>query len=248
MRHEKQIAVPKFGIKAQKALEESTIAIIGCGALGSLQAEMLVRMGAKNLRIADGDHVTIGNIHRQLLFTEAHAEEKRLKVEAAKEELLRINRNAEILTKPRYITSENIDDFINGADIVLDAVDDVEARFLTNDSCLKAGIPWIYTGVAGSQGMIMPVIPGEGPCLRCLYPHPPEKEDSANCANSGILPMTVTMAVSMQLTQAIKILTGEAETGTLIKFDCMEPKVRKIRVPVREGCACRDEYKTIKYK
>ncbi len=230
--------VPEFGASAQSALETKCIAIIGCGALGSLQAEMLVRMGAGSIRIADGDHVTIGNIHRQLLFNEAHAEEKRLKVEAAREELLRINRTLDIQIQPEYITPENIDDFISGADLVLDAVDDVETRFLINGRCLKFRIPWVYTGVAGTQGMIMPVIPGEGPCLRCLYPHPPANESSANCANCGILPQTVTMAVSMQLTQAIKVLTGKAEAGTLIKFDCMEPMVRKIKVPVRDGCDC----------
>ena len=230
--------VPEFGDAVQRALEESVIAIIGCGALGSLQAEMLVRMGAKRLRIADGDHVTLGNIHRQLLFTEEHAEQKRFKVEAAKEELLRINRDFGIQILPEHITAESIDDFIDGADIVLDAVDDVATRFLINDSALKAGIPWIYTGVAGTAGMIMPVIPGNGPCLRCIYPAVPEKADSANCANSGILPMTVTMAVSIQLAQAVKVLTGEAEAGKLFKFDCMAPSVRKISVPVRVGCGC----------
>lgn len=240
MRYEKQMKVPEFGEAGQRALEESVITIIGCGALGSLQAEMLVRMGAKNLRIADGDHVSIGNIHRQLLFTEAHAEENRLKVEAAKEELYRINRGVDIQILPEFITADNIDDFIDGSDIVLDAVDDVSTRFLINDRSLKADLPWIYTGVAGKQGMIMPIIPGKGPCLRCLYPQQPGKEDSANCANSGILPMTVAMAVSMQLTQAVKVLTGTAEAGTLIKFDCMVPVLRKIWVPVRKGCFCRE--------
>jgi len=238
MRYEKQIAVREFGPEAQAALKKSTIVIVGCGALGSLQAEILVRMGAGHIRMADGDRVTLGNIHRQLLFNEAHAEEQRYKVEAAREELLKINSNADIQIETQYINTDNIENFIQGADIILDAVDDVEARFLINDWALKSGIPWIYTGVAGTQGMIMPILPGEGPCLRCLYPDPPEKKDSANCATQGILPMTVAMAVSMQLAQAIRVLTGKADAGTLIKFDCMEPKVRKIRVPVRAGCGC----------
>lgn len=238
MRYEKQIAVPSFGQNGQSVLEKSTIAIIGCGALGSLQASMLVRMGAGALRIADGDHVTIGNIHRQLLFTEQHAVEKRLKVEAAEEELQRIDKRAGIQTLAEFITPANIDNFIVGADIVLDAVDDVQTRFLINDTCLKNGIPWIYTGVAGTQGLIMPVDPAGGPCLRCLYPDVPPKEESANCLNSGILPQTVAMAVSMQIMQAVKMLTGKSETGTLIKFDCMVPDVQKITVPAKAGCIC----------
>ncbi len=239
MRYEKQIAVPFFGENSQRVLEKSKIAIIGCGALGCLQAEMLVRMGVGKLLIADGDHVTIGNLHRQLLFTESHAADKRLKVEAAKEELLRIDRGAEIQISAEFITPANIEGFIKGADIVLDALDAVATRFLINDRCLKYKIPWIYTGIAGTQGMIMPITPGSGPCLRCLYPHPPSIKDSVNCVNSGILPLTVTMAVSIQLSQAIKILTGNAEAGTLIKFDCMKTMVRKIKVPAREECICR---------
>ena len=127
---------------------------------------------------------------------------------------------------------------LNGTEFVLDAVDDVATRFLTNDSCLQHKTPWIYAGVAGTQGMIMLVPAHGGPCLRCLYPHPPEKEESANCANSEILPQTVTIAVSIQISLAIKILTGKAEAGTLIKFDCMEPKIQKIKVPVKAGCIC----------
>jgi molybdopterin/thiamine biosynthesis adenylyltransferase len=238
MRYEKQIAVTEFGPGGQSALENSMIVIIGCGALGSLQAGILVRMGAGRIRIADGDHVTIGNIHRQMLFTERHAREKRLKVEAAREELLRIREDAEIDILPEFITSENIEAFIKDADIVLDAVDDVQARFLANDSCRKLKKPWIYTGVAGTGGMVMPVLPPGGPCLRCLFPVPPAKEDSANCLNSGILPQTVAMAVSIQLNQAVKVLTGRAESGSAIRFDCMKPELRKIAVPRREGCVC----------
>lgn len=238
MRYEKQIAVAEFGPEAQDALEKSTIAIAGCGALGSLQAELLVRMGAGCIRIADGDRVTIGNIHRQLLFTETHAKEQRYKVEAAKEELLKINGNADIQVRSEFINAGNIDEYMKGADIILDAVDDVQTRFLINDSCLEHNIPWIYTGVAGTQGMIMPVIPGKSPCLRCLYPHPPAREESANCANSGILPMTVAMAVSIQMTQLIKVLTQKADAGVLIKFDCMKPELRKISVQMRKGCGC----------
>ena len=239
MRYNKQITVKKFGQQTQDILAQSTIAIIGCGALGSLQSELLTRMGVGKLRIADGDRVTIGNIHRQLLFSEKDARENRLKVDAAKTELQKINSEVEITELAEFITESNISAFIDGASIVLDATDDIAIRFLINDSCLKAGIPWIYTGVAGTQGLIMPVLP-HGPCLRCLYPEPPNQEGVANCNNSGILPTTVTMAVSIQINQVLKILTGEAEAGTLIKFDCWDPKVQSLKVQAVPGCICAD--------
>ncbi len=239
MRYDKQIAVREFGAEGQAIIEKSTVAIVGCGALGSLQAELLVRMGIGAVRIADGDRVTIGNIHRQLLFTEQHAAEQRLKVEAAAEELRRINPRARIRSVAEFITAETIGEYVAGADLVLDALDDIRTRYLVNDTCLGAGIPWIYTGVAGTGGMVMPVIPRAGACLRCLYPDPPDTEGAANCLTSGILPQTVAMAVSIQLMQAVKILTGRGEAGTAIRFNCLEPSLRKVAVAPRAACPCR---------
>lgn len=238
MRYDKQIAVETFGLRTQQALAASTIAIIGCGALGSLQSILLTRMGVGGLRIADGDRVTLGNIHRQLLFTEKDAAENRFKVEAALTELTRFNREVAVSVRPEFITAQNIAEFIRGAALVLDATDDIATRYLINDSCLKAGIPWIYTGVAGTCGLIMPVLPGQGPCLRCLYPAPPDKEHAANCLTAGILPTTVAMAVPLQINLALQILTGTAEAGTLIRFDCWEPALRKLKVRALTGCLC----------
>ena len=238
MRYAKQTAVKNFGPATQSILRESTIAIVGCGALGSLQSILLTRMGVGSLRIADGDRVTLGNIHRQLLFSEADAEENRFKVDAALTELTRYNREVAIKVVPEFITPQNISEFIRGASLVLDATDDINTRYLINDSCITAGIPWVYTGVAGTQGMIMAVLPGQGPCLRCLYPEPPAKESSANCLTCGILPTTVTMAVPMQINLALQILTGEVEAGTLIRFDSWEPSIRKLKVHSLPGCLC----------
>ncbi|MFA7173308.1 MAG: HesA/MoeB/ThiF family protein [Kiritimatiellia bacterium] len=238
MRYEKQRAVKSFGEKTQQALSASTIAIVGCGALGSLQSMLLSRMGVGALRIADGDRVTLSNIHRQLLFSEKDVVENQFKVNAARRELARCNSEVGVTTMAKFITPENIQEFIRGAAVVLDATDDIQTRYLINDSCLQAGIPWIYTGVAGTGGLIMTVLPGEGACLRCLYPEPPEHGSSANCLTCGILPTTVAMAVPLQITQALKILTGEAEAGTLIQFDTIEPQLRKLKVHALSGCLC----------
>lgn len=219
-------------------LSQSTIAIIGCGALGSLQSILLTRMGVGALRIADGDRVTLSNIHRQILFSEEDVAAERFKVDVARTELARGNSEVAVTTMAEFITPENIHAFISGAAVVLDATDDIQIRYLINDTCLLAGIPWIYTGVAGTGGLIMTVLPGEGACLRCLYPEPPEREGTANCLTCGILPTTVAMAVPLQISQALKVLTGEAEAGTLIQFDTVEPQLRKLKVHPLPGCLC----------
>ncbi|MEI7901677.1 MAG: HesA/MoeB/ThiF family protein, partial [bacterium] len=193
MRYAQQILVPEFGEESQKALSAATIAIVGCGALGSLQAELLTRMGVGHLRLADSDIVGLSNLHRQVLFTERDAEEATPKVVAAATRLAAINRAVSVHILAERITRDNLAVFAEKADLILDATDNIATRFLINDYCVRNSQPWIYAGVAGTGGLILPVLPREGPCLRCLYPDPPEESDAATCASEGILPTTVAL-------------------------------------------------------
>ncbi len=238
MRYSKQILVPEFGEESQKALSAATIAMVGCGALGSLQAELLTRMGVGQLRIADSDLVSLDNLHRQLLFTESDAEEELPKVTAAATRLATLNRAVALRTLAERITRDNITAFAADADLILDATDNIATRFLINDYCVRNSLPWIYTGVAGTSGLVLPVLPREGPCLRCLYPDPPEERDAASCTTSGILPTTVALAVSLQLTQLVRILNRTAVPGTLISLNVWDSSVRTTRVSRNPDCLC----------
>lgn len=237
-RYAKQIGVRGFGEETQRRLSSATIAIVGCGALGTWQAEVLTRMGVGALRIADGDVVSLGNLHRQILFSERDAEEGVPKVAAAAARLAAVNSSVAVHPFAERVTRANIAAFVGDASLVLDATDHAATRFLINDFCVRKGLPWIYAGVAGEEGLVFPVVPPDGPCLRCLYPEPPAEEEMASCAVSGILPTTVALAVSLQVTQALRILNGSAVPGTLIRLNAWDPAVRTSAVRRVPGCPC----------
>ena len=238
LRYARQIAVREFGEEGQKLLSAATVALVGCGGLGCLQAELLTRMGIGTLRIADYDIVTTGNLHRQLLFTERDAEEGALKVKAAADRLATFNSFTRIHTLAERVTRENIGTFAEGADLILDATDHVATRFLVNDFCVREAIPWIYAGVAGTGGLVLPVLPQEGPCLRCLYPELPSDQDAVNCMTSGILPPAVTLAVSLQVAQVLRILNRTVVPGTLVRLNVWEATVRTTTVRRNPACPC----------
>lgn len=233
----RQMAVPEFGEATQQILSSAIIALVGCGALGGLQAELLTRMGVGELRIADFDVVSLMNLHRQILYTEQDVATQKPKIEAAVDHLRLVNSAVHLVARSEKITAENIDVYLSGATAVLDATDNIETRFLINDWCVAHQIPWIYTGVSGTAGLILPIVPG-GPCLRCLYPDPPAPEDIAHPNKGGVLSTTVAMAVSLQVTQVLRILNKTVHAGELIRFNVWNPAIRTIKVPRNPVCSC----------
>lgn len=233
----RQVAVPEFGEATQKALSSASIALVGCGALGGLQAELLARMGVRELRIADFDVVSAINLHRQILYTELDVATQKTKIEAAVAHLSQLNSAMRLVSLSERITTENIDGYLSGATVVLDATDNIETRFLINDWCVAHQVPWIYTGVSGTAGLVLPIMPG-GPCLRCLYPEPLVPEDIAHPAKGGILPTTVTMAVSLQVTQLLRILNKSVRVGELLRFNVWNSSLQTTHVPRNPDCAC----------
>ncbi len=235
-RYARQIAVPVFGEKTQAILSRATLAIVGCGALGCLASDLVTRMGLYALRIADDDCVSEPNLHRQLLFTEEDASQKRAKVQVVAQRVRERNQELVVRVLHARVDAANIDDFIVGCDLVLDATDNSETRFLLNDRCLALKIPWIYTGVCATSGLVLPIFPDRGPCLRCLYPDTLQKGDIAHPDRDGILPTTVVQAVSLQITAALKMLTGQQQPGELIRFDSWTPSMRIVRLQQRTTC------------
>ena len=237
-RYIRQIAVPCFGNAGQEVLAELTVAIIGCGALGSMQAELLVRMGVGAVRLADGDTVSTMNLHRQIQFTEADAVFAYNKAEAAAARLRTLNSACRITAVPAFVTPATLAAFICGAGLILDATDSVPTRYLINDAAVAAGIPWIYCGVSGTAGQILAVVPGSGPCLRCLFPEAPPPECIPSAVRGGILPPAVTALVSLQIAVAIRLITGSLPTGRLIRFDVWEPGLRIVHIERDPACPC----------
>ncbi|HEY7912827.1 MAG TPA: ThiF family adenylyltransferase, partial [Blastocatellia bacterium] len=167
-RYSRQALFAPIGEQGQSQLKQSKAVIIGCGALGAVQAETLARAGVGRLALVDRDFVEESNLQRQLMFEESDAISRLPKAVAAARRIARINSSVEAEPIVADVNYENVEEIIEGASIVLDGTDNFETRFLINDACVKTGTPWIYGAAVGSYGLTMTVVPDDTPCLRCV--------------------------------------------------------------------------------
>ena len=242
-RYRKQILFDGIGEAGQQRLLESRVALIGCGALGSVIAQTLVRAGIGFVRLVDRDFVDLSNLQRQVLYDEQDVEQRLPKVIAAAEKLRRINRLIEIEPVLADVTCDNIAEFINDVDLIFDGTDNFEIRFLINDAAMEAGIPWIHAGCVGSHGQVMSIIPGETPCLRCLMPEIPDPGSAETCDTAGVLASAIQVVASLQVVDGLKLLTGQREliSSSLTIVDVWEGTLRKLDVSKLnqdQSCPC----------
>ena len=220
-RYSRQIFFEGMGEAAQRKAMESCAVIMGCGALGTVAASSLARAGVGRVRIVDRDFIEENNLQRQILFDEEDIREGLPKAEAARRKLERVNSTIEIEGIVSDINYTNVEQFIDGADVVIDASDNFETRFLINDACVKHATPWIYGACIGSTGLTMTILPGRTPCLRCIFEMAPPPEMSPSCDTAGVLNTVVNIVASLQVTEALKLLSGQTEKlrGDLIYLD-----------------------------
>lgn len=237
-RYRRQIAFSQIGEAGQYRLSQSRIAICGMGALGSMIAERLCRMGVGYLRLIDRDWVELDNLPRQTLYTTEDADQVRPKAIAAKSHLERINPDIALETVVEDITYQNAMKRLSDVDCVMDGTDNFETRYLINDVSWKLGIPWVHAGIVGASGQGMAFVPGKTSCFRCLLPDPPPSEHMQTCDSAGVLGSAVGIIASWQATEAVKILLGSdnAGDGHLRVFDVWDGMIRKIRVPSNPTC------------
>lgn len=220
-RYSRQILFDGIGEAGQSALRRSRVVIIGCGALGAVQAETLARAGVGVLVLVDRDFVEESNLQRQIMFEERDALDRMPKAEAAAARIRRVNSRVEAVPLVSDVNFENIEEIIAGADLVLDGTDNFETRFLINDACVKHGIPWIYGAAVGSYGLTMTVIPNRTPCIRCVLEDLPEPGSSPTCDTSGVIMPVVSIIASLQAAEAMKILTNNQDKlhRSLVRLD-----------------------------
>ena len=245
-RYSRQMKFGTMGEQSQQRLAESTVLLVGCGALGCAIANSLVRAGVGRLRIVDRDWVELSNLQRQSLFNEEDACSDLPKSIAAAEHLRKINSQIEIEPRVADFNFENAESLIEGCDLILDGTDNFEARFLMNDCSINYSVPWIYGGCLGCEGQTMTIIPDETPCLNCvMLDGPPAPGTTATCDTAGILEPIISLTASVQSLEAIKILTGnlEAISPYLQVFDLWENRHRQVDVSTllgNENCpACK---------
>jgi len=212
-RYSRQIAFGKIGDRGQERLLAASAAIIGVGALGTVIANNLCRAGVGHLRLVDRDCVELSNLQRQVLFDEGDAAARLPKAQAACDHLARVNSLTRLEPVIAHVDSSNIEDILKGSDVVLDGSDNMELRFLVNEACHKLKIPWVHGGALGASGNCMTILPGEGPCFRCLTPRIPPAGSHPTCATAGVLNMASGVIASMESAEAVKIITGSARVN-----------------------------------
>ncbi len=243
-RYSRQMRFPGLGKAGQEKLLAARVTLCGCGALGTVLANVLARAGVGFIRVVDRDFVEPSNLQRQVLFDEADVANNLPKAEAAATKLRAINSSITVEPIVADINRTNIEDFCSGADLILDGSDNFEIRYLINDVAIKHNKPWVYGGAVGSQGMCMTVIPGETPCLRCVFEAAPAPGETGTCETAGVLAPAVNIVASYQATEAIKLLSGntDAVNRDLISIDVWENTNKRMRVAPLAGrkgqCPC----------
>lgn len=231
-RYAKQILFADLGESGQRRLSQGRVLLCGCGALGTVLAETLVRAGVGFLRIADRDFVELSNLQRQVLFDEQDVTGHFPKAIAAAEKLRRINSLVTIEPVVEDIDHTNILRLADQVDLILDGTDNFEVRFLINDASLESGLPWIYAGVIGSHGQTMTVFPGRTACLRCLIETVPEPGSTETCDTAGVLGPAVNVIASLEAVDALKLLSGQPELiePVLTVVDVWDGSFRRMNV------------------
>jgi molybdopterin/thiamine biosynthesis adenylyltransferase len=235
-RYSRQILFAGIGEGGQEALLGSHAAIAGCGALGGFQAAALARAGVGRLTIIDRDYVEASNLHRQWLFDEADAAEGLPKAVAAERRIARMNSSIAARGVVADLTASNVQELLGDADVILDGTDNFETRYLINDFAVSRGTPWIYGAAVGSYGLTMPVIPGRTACLRCVYPDPPAGAQPT-CETAGVLNAVISAVASLQVADALKLLSGHAEMvrARITTVDVWSGDIRQVEAPERDA-------------
>jgi adenylyltransferase/sulfurtransferase len=215
-RYSRQILFPPIGPHGQRRIQNASICVVGCGALGSFHAEALARAGIGRLRLIDRDYVDHTNLQRQWLFDESDARDEVPKAIAAERRLQHINHQVRVEPVVADLTPSNAEELTTGFDLIMDGTDNFETRYLINDISVKLTTPWIYGAAIGSYGVVMPLDPARGPCFACVYPDPPQGPQ-ATCDVNGVLASTTGAVASLQVAAALRMLAGWPDFQTRIQ-------------------------------
>ena len=238
-RYSRQILFHGLGETGQRRLIASSVAVVGCGAIGAATANLLVRAGVGRIAVIDRDFVEPSNLQRQALFDEQDARRALPKAVAAEEKLRAINSDVVVRGIVADLCPENVEELLASSDLVLDGTDNFETRFLINDFAVKSRRPWIYAAAVGSYGATMAIRPGATPCLACMLgsgasPHSLEQ----TCDTVGVLGPIINLVASLEVAEALKLLAGReaALHGRLLSCDVWTGRMQSIQVARDADC------------
>jgi molybdopterin-synthase adenylyltransferase len=243
-KYSRQILFAGIGEAGQERILGSSAVLAGCGALGTVVANLLVRAGIGHLRIIDRDFVEPSNLQRQMLFEEPDARDALPKAVAAERRLRAINSDVRVEGIVADVTPANARELLAGFPLILDGTDNFETRLLLNDAAISLQIPWIYAAAVGSYGVTMTIRPGESACLACLLEGDGKSAAlgaEATCDTAGVLNAAAGVIASIESGEALKFLSGKLEAlhGRLVSCDIWSGKFQSIRVARNPECrAC----------
>lgn len=245
-RYSRQILLPQVGGKGQEKLLAAKVIIVGAGGLGSPVASYLAGAGVGTLGIVDSDSVELSNLHRQMIYSSDDIGEK--KVLAAQNRLQRVNPDVKVVPYVLRLNSENIMEVIKDYDIVVDGSDNFPTRYLVNDACVLSKKSLVFGAFFRYEGQAMVVKPGEGPCIRCLFPEPPPPGLVPSCQEAGVLGALAGVIGLVQATETLKLILGIGEPiiGKLVLFNALEMDLIKVNVRRDKNCPICGEKPTIK--
>jgi adenylyltransferase/sulfurtransferase len=244
-RYQRQRILGQIGEAGENRLRKARVLLIGCGALGSTLAELLVRAGVGFLRIVDRDLVELSNLQRQVLFDQEDVRLELPKSVAAARRLGQINSTVHIEPLVVDFHAGNAAELAGvesqRVDLILDGSDNVSTRYLINDLAVKYTIPWVHGACVGMEGRVMGVWPGETACLRCIYPEPPPANQLPTCDTAGVLNAAASATAAIQAGVAMRfIVEGQPAAGVqkLISLDVWESRFRSIAAEPQAHCPC----------
>lgn len=237
-KYSRQMLFAPLGPEGQERLAGSSAVLVGCGAIGAATANLLVRAGIGRLRILDRDFVEASNLQRQTLFDEADAQEALPKAVAAEKKLLAINSEVQVEGVVADLSVRNISELLSGFPLILDGTDNFETRFLVNEFAVKMQIPWIYAAAVASYGLSMVVLPEQTACLACLLDTSAGLGLEETCDTVGVLGPIVNLIASVQVAEAIKLLSGRnaALHGKLISCDVWSGRMQSVHLERNPNC------------
>lgn len=244
-RYSRHLALREIGVQGQEKLKAAKVLLVGAGGLGSPAALYLAASGVGTIGVIDNDRVDVSNLQRQVLYDTQSV--GRPKAEVAKERLLALNPEIELVSHAVELRAANVREIFSKYDVVLDGTDRFNTRYLSNDACVILRKPLVSAAIHRFEGQAMTYVPGQAPCYRCLFPEPPADGLVPNCAEAGVLGVLPGVMGTIQATEAIKVIVGVGAPlfGRLLTYDALAMRFGEFRFTRRSDCAVCGDHPTI---
>ncbi len=236
LRYSRHIILPEVGGKGQSKIAKAKVFIVGAGGLGCPVGYYLTAAGVGTIALVDNDTVEMSNLQRQI----AHSVNTigMPKVESAKKTFEALNPDVNIVAIQKRMSKDNIIDLIKDYDIVVDGSDNFPTRYLVNDACFMAGKPLVSGAILRFEGQVTTILPGDGPCYRCLFEEPPPPGLVPSCQEAGVLGVLPGVIGGLQATEVLKLILGKGDVlkGELLIYDALKTTFRKVKIPKNPSC------------